>query len=44
MQQPVGQMWNEGAPISNGGAGHHWPPAGDGPANKGAVFFDKVLI
>jgi len=21
-----------GAPISNGGAGHHWPPAGDGPA------------
>jgi len=20
-----------GSPISNGGAGHHWPPAGDGP-------------
>ena len=32
MQQQVGQTWNGGAPISNGGAGHHWPPAGDGPA------------
>jgi len=31
MQQPVGQMWNEGAPISNGGAGTTGPPAGDGP-------------
>jgi len=29
MQQPVGQTWNGGTPISNGGAGHHWPPAGD---------------
>jgi len=28
MQQPVGQTWHEGAPISNGG-GHHWPSAGD---------------
>ena len=26
MQQPVGQTWNGEAPISNGGAGHHWPP------------------
>ena len=26
MQQPVGQAWNGGTPISNGGAGHHWPP------------------
>ena len=26
MQQPVGQTWNGGAPISNGGAGHHCPP------------------
>jgi len=24
MQQPGGQTWNGGAPISNGGAGHHW--------------------
>jgi len=26
MQQPKGQTWNGWAPISNGGAGHHWPP------------------
>jgi len=26
MQQPGGQTWNGGAPISNRGAGHHWPP------------------
>jgi len=26
MQQPVGQTWNWGAPISNGGDGHHCPP------------------
>jgi len=32
MQQTVGQTLNGGAPISNGGAGHHCPtPAGDGP-------------
>jgi len=23
-----------GAPIANGRAGHHWPPAGDGPAYR----------
>jgi len=32
MQQPGGQTGNGGAPISNGGARHHCPPAGDGPA------------
>ena len=26
MQQPGGQTWNEGAPISNGGAGTTGPP------------------
>ena len=26
-----GQTWNGGAQISNGGGGHRWPPAGDGP-------------
>jgi len=26
MQQPVGQRWNGGAPISNEGVVHHWPP------------------
>ena len=26
MQQPGSQTWNGGAPISNGGAGHHCPP------------------
>jgi len=31
MQQPVGQTLNGGALFSNGGAGHHCPPAGDGP-------------
>jgi len=38
MQQPVGQAWNRGTQISNGGAGNHWPPreplappADDGP-------------
>jgi len=34
MQQPGGQTWNGGAQISNGEAGHHWPPAGDGPAYR----------
>ena len=34
MQQPGSQTWNGGAPISNGGAGHHWPSAGDGPARN----------
>ena len=33
MQQPVGQIWNGREPISNGGAGHHWIPAGDGPGH-----------
>jgi len=32
MQQPVGQTWNGGAPISNGGSGTTGLPAGDGPA------------
>jgi len=27
-----------GAQISNGGAGHHWPPAGDGPG------YDFLLV
>jgi len=31
MQQLGGQTWNWGAQILNVGAGHHWPPAGDGP-------------
>jgi len=31
MQQPVGQTWNGGAQISNGGPGTTGPPAGDGP-------------
>ena len=31
MQQPVGQTWNGGAPIWNGGAGTTGLPAGDGP-------------
>jgi len=31
MEQPGGQTLNEGAQISNGGAVHHWPPAGDDP-------------
>ena len=26
MQQPVGQAWNRGTQVSNGGAGNHWPP------------------
>jgi len=30
MQQP-GDQREMGAQVSNGGAGHHWPPAGDGP-------------
>ena len=34
MQQPVGQTWNGGAPILNGGAGTTGPPAGDGPGWK----------
>jgi len=38
MQQPVGQTWNGGAPISNGGAGHHWPLAGDGPGLQYAFY------
>jgi len=31
-----------GAPISNGGDGHHCPPAGDGPALMGgeAIHFN----
>ena len=28
------QTRNGGTQISNGGAGHHWPPAGDGPDAK----------
>ena len=31
-----------GSPISNGGAGHHWPPAGDGPGFDFAYFKCKT--
>ena len=34
MQQPASKTWNGEAQISNGGAGHHFPPAGDEPACK----------
>jgi len=37
MQQPVGQTWHWGAPISNGGPGTTIPPAADGPGYKGMV-------
>jgi len=32
IQQPGVQTWNGGTQISNGGAGYHCPPTGDGPA------------
>jgi len=35
MQKPVGQTWNKGELISNGGAGHHWPPQWQRPCEEG---------
>jgi len=36
MQQPVGQTWNGGTPISNGGPDATGPPADDGPVHQTA--------
>jgi len=36
MQQPEGQTGN-GGHIFPMGAGHHWPPTGDGPAHTDHV-------
>jgi len=43
MQQPRGQTWNGGAPISNGGPGTTDPPAGDGPALWSTVDLSLVI-
>ena len=37
MQQSGGQTRNEGAPISNGRAGHHWPPRWRRPCCWGCI-------
>jgi len=41
MYQRGGQTRNWGAQISNGWAGHRWPPAGDGPGQPYLMIYNR---